>query len=659
MSDYVQLSDFRATGAVTLDDLIYSQNVTSGIEQKTTVRQLQNFLLGSFAPTRQSVPVLAAGQTTYLTSGYTPGLVNVFVAGIRLNPSQYQAVDSLNIIILDAKVLAKLVVGMTVDIDAVLSTAVADVATVGSVNALMPANQPVAAALTGAELTSVTQSGGLFQTTLTTIATWALQAFKGFTQPSTGAVPRTVLSKLQDVVSVKDFGADSTGSTDCTAAIQAALNTGQNVYLPPGVYAISTTLYMTVGQMVFGAGRSLTTISATGNINVFQLATGAGGGIREMSIVYPTPATGGNAIVGLTSMSLDIGNLFIQNCYNGIQLGNSQASRVSHVEIWYFTNYGLYVNNNANDIFFESCFLNGAVSGTSTAGVANTGLYFSGKAQAIMCSKLEIIQCFRPADFEGASLSTVSIPSFCQFTDCYFDSSSNDVRLNYTRGMYFKGCWFSQRAQGCTVQNALDTTFDTCQFVNNNQHGLVINTGAVYTRVINCIFDSNSQASSGASWGIVIAANVSDWQVIGGTFGNLGVFPAFQAGGILILAGTSTRWLITNAQFVTGSASINDSSTGTEKHISHCIGYITMAKGTAVIPIGQLVCSINHGLPQTPNPQDINVWAISNPTASGADGVWLPASAITATTFQIAASMSGTVTGVGLSVAWEARIAGE
>jgi hypothetical protein len=62
----------------------------------------------------------------------------------------------------------------------------------------------------------------------------------GFTQDGTGAVTRTVQSKLSDTVSVKDFGAVGDGVANDTAAVAAAISyiesTGNPVYVPPGTY---------------------------------------------------------------------------------------------------------------------------------------------------------------------------------------------------------------------------------------------------------------------------------------------------------------------------------------------------------------------------------------------------------------------------------------
>lgn len=63
----------------------------------------------------------------------------------------------------------------------------------------------------------------------------------GYSQGASGSVLRTVAAKLQESVSVLDFGADPTGTTDSTAAIQATIDAvalvgGGIVYFPPGVY---------------------------------------------------------------------------------------------------------------------------------------------------------------------------------------------------------------------------------------------------------------------------------------------------------------------------------------------------------------------------------------------------------------------------------------
>ena len=70
-----------------------------------------------------------------------------------------------------------------------------------------------------------------------------------FLASGTGASQRTVLDKLRDAVSVKDFGAVGDGVADDTAAIQAAITyaastingaIGMEVFLPTGTYLISS-----------------------------------------------------------------------------------------------------------------------------------------------------------------------------------------------------------------------------------------------------------------------------------------------------------------------------------------------------------------------------------------------------------------------------------
>jgi hypothetical protein len=75
----------------------------------------------------------------------------------------------------------------------------------------------------------------------------AIQEFiSKFKQSGSGAVARTVESKLQDVVSVKDFGAVGDGVTDDTAAIQAAVDacrtSSRTLFIPRGKYVVSSTL---------------------------------------------------------------------------------------------------------------------------------------------------------------------------------------------------------------------------------------------------------------------------------------------------------------------------------------------------------------------------------------------------------------------------------
>jgi hypothetical protein len=157
----------------------------------------------------------------------------------------------------------------------------------------------------------------------------------GFIQVGTGAVQRTVESKLQDVVSVKDFGAVGDGSlstsamlTAVTAAWNAALAAGKDLFFPAGTYTIGnanfpwrqgiigpTTLLDCKNITIYGEGPSTVfkTVSPEG-ADVFQLNGVKNLHFRNLAI---TAELTGFAAAGSNGISITGGfdNITINDVY--------------------------------------------------------------------------------------------------------------------------------------------------------------------------------------------------------------------------------------------------------------------------------------------------------------------------------------------------------
>ena len=90
-------------------------------------------------------------------------------------------------------------------------------------------------------------------------------ALVSFLQPGTGAVARTVASKLSDFVTITDFGG-STASSDNGAALLAAMNAGNCVIIPPGDWLFSSAFSFTTNKKmsIIGQGSSCTRFIYTG-----------------------------------------------------------------------------------------------------------------------------------------------------------------------------------------------------------------------------------------------------------------------------------------------------------------------------------------------------------------------------------------------------------
>src|ERR1017187_7459408 len=144
----------------------------------------------------------------------------------------------------------------------------------------------------GAEYFATDATPGQNKYLCTAANTWTQQQTGSsmFLQAGAGAVTRTVTSKLQDVVHVKDFGAKGDGVTDDSAAFTAAVASGAGeVRADHGTYVINSVITLAKGQKIyFGVGThtvggirfsdSLTDQTGTGKIEC------AGAGVATLML---------------------------------------------------------------------------------------------------------------------------------------------------------------------------------------------------------------------------------------------------------------------------------------------------------------------------------------------------------------------------------------
>ena len=105
-----------------------------------------------------------------------------------------------------------------------------------------------------------------------------------YNQGGTGAVNTNVAAKLQETVSVKDFGAVGDGVADDTAAIQAAMDAAQNIYFPTGTYNITSPLYLDTRKHLYGNVNGQPVISKSTATTGSGSATDVLGGTESFAV---------------------------------------------------------------------------------------------------------------------------------------------------------------------------------------------------------------------------------------------------------------------------------------------------------------------------------------------------------------------------------------
>jgi hypothetical protein len=330
----------------------------------------------------------------------------------------------------------------------------------------------------------------------------------GFIQAGTGAVQRTVESKLQDTVSVKDFGAVGDGVADDTVAIQAAINfasannLGYEVFFPAGTYRTTSVINITGSvtiRGVYARAEKLNTTPKGGGTWFYIDHTGKGfsivtlGGTILGDIYFtnigtyrnqPTPAPGWtpnandfdfwlqgaqdvtwddvillNPTKGISSIGsggrLNFYKLRAQPFQTGIYIDKAyDVCRFDQIHFWQFwsqnTNVVDYTQANLNSIHLLRCD-NPMLSNIFTYGSLN-GLLISQGTNGTT-SKLHLIN----ADFD-ATATGLNVDSSVNGATIQIDNLTHlgsplaNSRLAFIEGSNNNICLGSSRTTGCSKE---------------------------------------------------------------------------------------------------------------------------------------------------------------------------------------------------------------
>ena len=254
----------------------------------------------------------------------------------------------------------------------------------------------------------------------------------------TGAVARTTASKLQESVSVLDFGADPTGSADSTTAFTNASNAGTTVIIPAGTYKLTNFRPQKSGQAFIGAGYGTTIIqqgsTSSPAINCLSdVTTGQLIGVKfsGFKIVGAASATVAGFVVQATNpyvVSLSEFDFHASGCYTSLQIVTTAANEV----------YG--------NRFTLSSYSSTSTGFSSNGGVYNTfSLFVSSAANGICISDASWNSVFVKAVTNGQQVYSGQNCTILDPTVEGWSGSSQYAAINFSG--------YNHRAVGVTLTN--------------------------------------------------------------------------------------------------------------------------------------------------------------------------------------------------------------
>jgi hypothetical protein len=451
-------------------------------------------------------------------------------------------------------------------------------------------------------------------------------------------------------LNVKALGATGDGTTNDQAALQAAMDYwdpfaatttgGGNVFLPPGIYSIDSSLTMSNyhGIKVIGSGPQSTEIKATGDFPIFT-ATGTSG----------TPLNKA-AIEGMTLRGSGKANT---SCY-GIAWTWCNGCQIKDVVI-YACRYGLYLAHQWQTLITD-LDIHGQGSDQNYTGVYLAESTTSFVDNAVICSNSIAKDCeadgFRILNGQGSKWSNCEAgacatgwnignvsagPPPCQwmhFANCLGDSCTQYNWLlqagsaAYVGNMSLTGCWSGNATlNGIGITSGLNIAITGGVYTGNTDSGIYLNT-CENVSITGGVFIDNNEDNSATEADITISAG--QYNVVSGCV----LENSVSKPNVLELNATNSNLFVGN-QMLNGGTVIGSAT----KCVANT-GLLTEVNGSTTFPNAATTHNVTHGLSVTPTADDIVLMPRASLAAAGLED--LHVSATSSTTFTITANTTST-----------------